>query len=88
MAIDDLEIFDNAAHGLEISKETILAARDAFEEVRAERDRLWNENAKLRAAIADALTGGHIQVICWAKNEDECLGRCRALRDALKGNVR
>ncbi len=42
------------------------------------------EVGRLRAAIGNALTNGHMNALCWAQNDDECVGRCRVLRDALK----
>lgn len=50
----------------------------------AEIERLKAEVERLRTAINNALTNGHMNALCWATNDDECVGRCRVLRDALK----
>jgi len=41
------------------------------------------EVERLREAIRGALTNGHMNALCWAQNDDACVGRCRLLREAL-----
>lgn len=48
------------------------------------RDKAHAEVERLREAIGNALTNGHMNALCWAQNDEECVGRCRLLRDALK----
>ena len=56
----------------------------AAHQFQKERDEARAEVERLREAINGALTNGHMNALCWAQNDDECVGRCRVLRDALK----
>ena len=55
-----------------------------FDAAEKQRDEARAEVERLRTAIGNALTNGHMNALCWATNDDECVGRCRLLRDALK----
>jgi hypothetical protein len=65
-------------------------ARDLFAALREawrERDEARAEVVRLRAVIRGALTNGHMNTLCWAQNDDECVGRCRLLREALNEEI-
>ena len=54
-----------------------------YAEAEKQRDTLRAEVKQLREAIRGALTNGHMNALCWATTDDECVGRCRLLRKAL-----
>ena len=66
----------SATRGWQAADELHLTVRDLKAEVE-----------RLRTAIGNALTNGHMNALCWATNDGECVGRCRLLRDALNKEI-
>ena len=84
MTPEQLDEVENDAVRRDEATAQILMLVKALREAWEDRSKARAEIERLREAINGALTNGHMNALCWAQNDDECVGRCRVLRDALK----